>query len=842
MQRHPEYTRERIAQVGRRIRRLIHADARDPDSLPGRRAGRPHLAGRRREGLEYRRRRAGRALRAAVGDVLVPGRGDRARRSGRASASTCSGSSHSEATLWIGRALRAGPEHRARDGARPDAPVLEPAAGGGAARPARRARLQRLFGELPRPYASLEPVVLDRCEIARFDRRGLAAPPRLRRRCAARGRAATGSTRPGPAGCCSRAEPLLQRLGRGRPAILGRGRAILTTLLANRTARTSHELSAIGHAHIDTAWLWPLAETYRKMRAHLQLADRATWTTTPSTASPARRPSSTTWIKERNPDLYERIRAARRARAVACRSAARWVEPDCNLPSGESLVRQFLHGQRFFEREFGRRCREFWNPDVFGYNGQLPQIMRGAGIDALPHAEALVEPLQPPPSTTRSRGRGSTAREVLAHFPPADTYNATADGARSCAEARATTRTTTTRARSLLVFGYGDGGGGPTPEMLETLRRARDLQGLPRTTHAHAARSSSTALEAERRRAARPSSASSTSSTTAAPTRLAGRASSAATGEGEQALHDAELLPRSPRGPAPRIRASELDRLWKLLLLQPVPRHPARLVDRGSSTRTPRATSPRCAPGRTRSRTRLAALAGGGGRRRSTPSASRGREVVGRRRLGRGARRTALGARRSSAGAVTVAERRRARRSRTRTCASTLGRDGRVASLRRTGRAAARRSPRRATASSSTTTDPTAFDAWDIDPFHLETRARLPRRRRRASVTRRAPLRAEVAFERPVGRASTMRQVVRLDAGSRAPRVPLRGRLARVAHAAEGAASRSPCAARNATYEMQFGARRAADALLDEPRPAPATRCPATASPISPSTASASRS
>ena len=54
-----------------------------------------------------------------------------------------------------------------------------------------------------------------------------------------------------------------------------------------------------------------------------------------------------------------------------------WVEPDCNLPSGESLVRQFLHGQRFFEREFGRRCREFWNPDVFGYNGQLPQIMRG---------------------------------------------------------------------------------------------------------------------------------------------------------------------------------------------------------------------------------------------------------------------------------------------------------------------------------------------------------------------------------------------------------------------------------------------------------------------------------
>ena len=85
------------------------------------------------------------------------------------------------------------------------------------------------------------------------------------------------------------------------------------------------------------------------------------------------------WIKERDPELWRAD--PRRGRARAVRAGRRhWIEPDCNIPSGESLVRQFLHGQRFFEREFGRRCTEFWNPDVFGYNGQLPQLMREAGI------------------------------------------------------------------------------------------------------------------------------------------------------------------------------------------------------------------------------------------------------------------------------------------------------------------------------------------------------------------------------------------------------------------------------------------------------------------------------
>jgi alpha-mannosidase len=165
---------------------------------------------------------------------------------------------------------------------------------------------------------------------------------------------------------------------------------------------------------------------------------------------------------------------------TGCPPGGTWIEPDCNLPSGESLVRQFLYGQRFFEREFGRRARVFWNPDVFGYNGQLPQIMRGAGIGRFLTQKLSWNRFNAPPHHTFT-WQGIDGSEVLAHFPPADTYNATAEVEELRRSARHY-KDHDRSGRSLLVFGYGDGGGGPTPEMLETLRRVRDLQGVPRTT------------------------------------------------------------------------------------------------------------------------------------------------------------------------------------------------------------------------------------------------------------------------------------------------------------------------------------------------------------------------
>src|ERR1700744_5652490 len=86
------------------------------------------------------------------------------------------------------------------------------------------------------------------------------------------------------------------------------------------------------------------------------------------------------WIKKEQAALFTKIKRRVKAGSFAPVGGT-WIEPDCNIPSGEALVRQFLTGQRFFEKEFGARCREFWNPDVFGYNGQLPQIIRGSGIE-----------------------------------------------------------------------------------------------------------------------------------------------------------------------------------------------------------------------------------------------------------------------------------------------------------------------------------------------------------------------------------------------------------------------------------------------------------------------------
>ena len=138
-------------------------------------------------------------------------------------------------------------------------------------------------------------------------------------------------------------------------------------------------MTAIGHAHIDTAWLWPLAETRRKIvrswSSQLALMDRY-----PEHRFAASSAQHYAWLEQDAPALYERL--ATRVREGRWEVVGgSWVEPDLNLPSGESLVRQLVYGQRDLQERFGARCREFWTPDTFGYNGQVPQILRGAGID-----------------------------------------------------------------------------------------------------------------------------------------------------------------------------------------------------------------------------------------------------------------------------------------------------------------------------------------------------------------------------------------------------------------------------------------------------------------------------
>ena len=197
--------------------------------------------------------------------------------------------------------------------------------------------------------------------------------------------------------------------------------AILAPLLARRNGSRTHELAAIGHAHLDTAWLWPLAETWRKAQRTFttQLGLMRDYPEHRFACSSAQHYA---WVKERDPELYGQMLArVREGQWVPV--GGTWIEPDCNLPSGESLVRQFLYGQRFFEAELGGRAREFWNPDVFGYNGQLPQIVRGAGMTRFLTQKLSWNRFTSLPFHTFA-WEGLDGSRITTHFPPADTYNA----------------------------------------------------------------------------------------------------------------------------------------------------------------------------------------------------------------------------------------------------------------------------------------------------------------------------------------------------------------------------------------------------------------------------------
>jgi alpha-mannosidase len=155
-----------------------------------------------------------------------------------------------------------------------------------------------------------------------------------------------------------------------------------------------------------------------------------------------------------------------------------WVEADCNLPSGEALARQLLHGKRFFMQEFGHETRELWLPDVFGYPGSLPQLIAEAGCDYFLTQKLSWNDTNKPEHHTFI-WEGIDGTRIFTHFPPADTYN----GDFSAKQVVWSVENYKDRERvdrSLYLFGWGDGGGGPEPEMIESAHRLRNVEGAPR--------------------------------------------------------------------------------------------------------------------------------------------------------------------------------------------------------------------------------------------------------------------------------------------------------------------------------------------------------------------------
>lgn len=254
------------------------------------------------------------------------------------------------------------------------------------------------------------------------------------------------------------------------------GRERLRPLLAAMNGDTVPELFAFGHAHIDVAWLWPLAETERKtartFSSQLALLDEY-----PFYRFMHSTPHLYMKLAEQYPALFERVKqAAQRGQFIV--EGGMWVESDTNIPSGESLIRQFLFGKRYFREEFGVECELLWLPDVFGYSGALPQILRGCGINYFSTAKifwAYNGGEQFPYNTFVWEGIDGS--QVLAHF--CNDYNSHTDP-ESIADrwnGRVQLDGISTR---LVPFGFGDGGGGPTRDHLEFLRRMENLEGLPK--------------------------------------------------------------------------------------------------------------------------------------------------------------------------------------------------------------------------------------------------------------------------------------------------------------------------------------------------------------------------
>ncbi len=556
-------------------------------------------------------------------------------------------------------------------------------------------------------------------------------------------------------------------------------RAILTPLLERHNGTRTHEITAIGHAHIDTAWLWPLEETYRKcvrtFATQLRLMERY-----PDYRFACSQAQQYAWIREREPGLWGRIKDAV-ARGQWLPVGGTWIEPDCNLPAGESLVRQFLYGQRFFEQEFGRRAEVFWNPDVFGYNGQLPQLMRGAGISGF-LTQKLSWNRYTTPDHHTFRWAGIDGSSVIAHFPPADTYNAEA----TVPELRRAARDFKDHersAQSLLVFGWGDGGGGPTEEMLETLARVSDLQGVPRTTIGDPE-----AFFAELAASEWPEVVGELyfeyhrgTYTSQARTKRASR-------RAERVLHDAELLAAVAGEPA------GLEDAWQTLLLN----HFHDILP-GSSIGEVHARAERdlaeveAAAGAVRDRLLPPGVVNTAGvARREVLTSPSGLAFAEAPACGIGEFVWPRGEVSVSEGESFTLDNGILR--------AVLGRDGTLRSLVVGGREAMA-----APGNMLELYDdrPTDFEAWDLDPFHLETRADCPPASS-AEVVLANPLRAEVAFERPIGERSRMRQTVRLDAEAR--RLEFRCAID-WQEDRKALKVRFPVAvlAPRATYEMQFG-------------------------------------
>ncbi len=255
-------------------------------------------------------------------------------------------------------------------------------------------------------------------------------------------------------------------------------------------------VSAIGHTHIDIAWLWTVEVTKEKVvrsfSTVLELMKRY-----PDYKFMSSQPILYKYIKDQHPQMFEEIKERVREKRWEI-DGGMWLEADCNIPSGESLVRQIMHGEKFFEKEFGIRSKSLWLPDVFGYSAALPQILKQCGINHFMTTKIAWNQYNQLPNDT-FMWRGIDGSEVFTFMSTTCDYDKSLGLNISFTDTRNTTTYTGVvnpnmalgtyerfqnkdlTENTLMLFGFGDGGGGPTREMLENAKRLKyGLPGIPR--------------------------------------------------------------------------------------------------------------------------------------------------------------------------------------------------------------------------------------------------------------------------------------------------------------------------------------------------------------------------
>ncbi|MBR5301682.1 MAG: alpha-mannosidase [Clostridia bacterium] len=257
-------------------------------------------------------------------------------------------------------------------------------------------------------------------------------------------------------------------------------RAVIAPALAAKNGSTAPRMAAIGNAHLDVCWLWPYRETQRKVARtfaqQIRLMDLY-----PDYKFIQSQPETYQICKELYPELYEKIKEKIRAGQWIA-DGSMWVEPDTNMTGGESLIRQIMHGKKFYKDEFGVDCKLLWLPDTFGYSAALPQILRGCGVEYLTTQKIFWTYNGSDPFPYHYfTWEGMDGSEVTSFLHMDYT---------SCTDAKTTNERWKNRVQKrnldsfLLPFGYGDGGGGPCRDHIEFALRQKDLEGAPKVDFA----------------------------------------------------------------------------------------------------------------------------------------------------------------------------------------------------------------------------------------------------------------------------------------------------------------------------------------------------------------------